>query len=491
MYLKTALEIKQSVMTGEVLATEIVEGFYHRIEAEDSKIGAFLSLCKERALEKAESIDQKRKRGEQLGKLAGVPIGVKDNIHVEGLFTTCASRMLENYKAPFHATVIERIEEEDGIVLGKLNMDEFAMGSTTRYSAFQPTHNPWDERRVPGGSSGGSAAAVAARFCPIALGSDTGGSIRQPAAFCGVVGFKPSYGAVSRYGLVAFASSLDQIGPLANSVEDIALAMDVLSGKDPKDATSQQFFSSSFQDHLSLDVPKCIGVPIGFLKDLREDIKENFFRSLAVFEQQGSQIVEIDLDILKHAVSVYYILASAEAATNLARFDGIRYGYRAENAMNMEEVYTKSRAQGFGKEVIRRILLGNYVLSAERQSLYYKKGTEIRNKIIRSFRSIFKSCDVIAMPVCSCPALLDGEVLDPVTLYLQDIYTVAVNLAYLPAIAVPSGFSMEQLPLGLQLIGPQGQDLKVCQMGYSFQEHSGIKQICPRSVSGVESWKRQ
>lgn len=487
MYLKTALELRASVVTGEVLATEIVESFYRKIEAEDSRIGAFLSLCQERALEKASQVDQKRQRGEPLGKLAGVPIGVKDNIHVEGLYTTCASKMLENYKAPFHATVVERIEEEDGIVLGKLNMDEFAMGSTTRYSAFQPTHNPWDERRVPGGSSGGSAAAVAARFCPIALGSDTGGSIRQPAAFCGVVGFKPSYGAVSRYGLVAFASSLDQIGPLANTVEDVAMAMDVLAGKDAKDATSQSFFTTSFQDSLSLEVPQRIGVPMHFLEGLREDIKENFFNALTVFERQGSQIIDVDLDILKHAVSVYYILASAEAATNLARFDGIRYGYRAPSARSMEEVYTQSRAQGFGKEVIRRILLGNYVLSAERQSLYYKKGSEIRNKIIQRFQAVFRTCDVIAMPVCSCPALLDGEVLDPVTLYLQDIYTVAVNLAYLPALAVPSGFSSEGLPLGLQIIGAQGHDLQVCQAGYSFQEHAGIKRLCPRSVSGEEA----
>lgn len=481
MYRKSALELRESVVRGEVSATAIVEDFYRRIDAEDLHVRAFLSTCQQRALEKAESVDRKRINGEPLGKLAGVPIGIKDNIHVAGVHTTCASKMLENYIAPFHATVVERIEAEDGIILGKLNMDEFAMGSTTHYSAFHPTHNPWDLSRVPGGSSGGSAAAVAARFCPIALGSDTGGSIRQPAAFCGVVGFKPSYGAVSRYGLVAFGSSLDQIGPLATTVEDIALSMDVLAGQDPKDATSRPFFTSSFQEQLSLEVPQSIGVPFSFLEGLRDDIKENFFQSLSVFEKQGSRIIEINLDILRHAVSVYYILASAEAATNLARFDGIRYGYRAPDANSMKEVYTKSRGQGFGKEVIRRILLGNYVLSAERQSVYYKKGMAIRNKIIRTFQSIFTTCDVIAMPVCSCPALLDGEILDPIALYLQDIYTVAVNLAYLPAIAVPSGLSLEGLPLGLQILGAQGQDQQVCQVGYSFQEHSQIKNLYPNA----------
>lgn len=482
MYSKSALELREAVVSGERSASEITEEFFSRIRENEKEIGAFISLCEERAKEKAAHVDAKRARGEPLGKLAGVPIGVKDNIHVLGLNTTCASRMLENYQAPFHATVIENIEAEDGIILGKLNMDEFAMGSTTRYSAFHPTHNPWDLSRVPGGSSGGSAAAIAARFCAIALGSDTGGSIRQPAAFCGVVGFKPSYGAVSRYGLVAFGSSLDQIGPITTVVEDIALAMDVLGGKDPKDATSRELFTSSFLDGLSLEVPKLIGVPLNFLEGLREDIKKNFFDSLAVFERQGSKIVDIDLDILHHAVSIYYIIASAEAATNLARFDGIRYGYRAKR-QSIQEVYECSRTEGFGKEVIRRILLGNYVLSAERQSVYYKKAASIRAKIVQTFSVAFERCDVIALPVCSCPAFEAGDILDPLALYLQDIYTVAMNLAYLPAIAVPSGFSREGLPLGLQIIGEHGKDIQVCQVGYSFQEHAQIKNICP---SGFE-----
>ncbi|WP_139414777.1 Asp-tRNA(Asn)/Glu-tRNA(Gln) amidotransferase subunit GatA [Chlamydia abortus] len=483
MYRKSALELRNAVVSGESSATAIAKYFYNRIKTEDNQIGAFLSLCEERAYEKAAIIDAKVARGEPLGKLAGVPIGIKDNIHIRGLRTTCASKMLENYIAPFDATVVERIEAEDGVILGKLNMDEFAMGSTTQYSAFHPTKNPWDLSCVPGGSSGGSAAAVSARFCPIALGSDTGGSIRQPAAFCGVVGFKPSYGAVSRYGLVAFGSSLDQIGPLTTVVEDVALAMDVFAGKDDRDATSQKFFTGSFQEALSLDVPSLIGVPMGFLDGLRDDVKENFFASLNVLERQGSRIVEVDLNILDHAVSVYYIVASAEAATNLARFDGIRYGYRSPEAHSIEDIYTISRVQGFGKEVMRRILLGNYVLSAERQNVYYKKGSAIRAKIIQAFQKAYEKCDVIAMPVCSCPAFADGEILDPTSLYLQDIYTVAMNLAYLPAIAVPSGFSREGLPLGFQVIGQKGKDQQVCQVGYSFQEHSGIKNLYPKGCN--------
>lgn len=480
MYQKSALELRNAVAQGELSATAIVKYFYNRIKEKDSRVGSFLSFCEDRAYKKAACIDERRAQGKPLGKLAGVPIGIKDNIHISGLRTTCASKMLKNYVAPFDATVVERIEAEDGIILGKLNMDEFAMGSTTQYSAFHPTRNPWDLSCVPGGSSGGSAAAVASRFCPIALGSDTGGSIRQPAAFCGVVGFKPSYGAVSRYGLVAFGSSLDQIGPLTTVVEDVALAMDVFTGKDDKDSTSRHFFTGSFQEALSLEVPQLIGVPRTFLEGLREDVKENFFVSLEVLERQGSRIVDIDLDILHHAVSVYYILASAEASANLARFDGIRYGHRSADAKTIEEVYTFSRGQGFGKEVIRRILLGNYVLSAERQSVYYKKGTAVRTKIIQDFQKAYEVCDVIAMPVCSCPAFPFGEILDPIALYLQDIYTVAVNLAYLPAIAVPSGFSREGLPLGFQIIGKHGHDQQVCQVGYSFQEHSGIKNIYPK-----------
>ncbi|SPN73194.1 Glutamyl-tRNA(Gln) amidotransferase subunit A,aspartyl/glutamyl-tRNA amidotransferase subunit A,Allophanate hydrolase subunit 2,aspartyl/glutamyl-tRNA(Asn/Gln) amidotransferase, A subunit,Amidase [Chlamydia serpentis] len=477
MYRYSALELAKAVTLGELTATGVTQHFFHRIEEAEGQVGAFISLCKERALEQAELIDIKRERGESLGKLAGVPIGIKDNIHVVGLNTTCASRMLENYRASFNATVVERIEKEDGIILGKLNMDEFAMGSTTRYSAFHPTYNPWDLSRVPGGSSGGSAAAVSAKFCPVALGSDTGGSIRQPAAFCGVVGFKPSYGAVSRYGLVAFASSLDQIGPLANTVEDVALMMDVCAGKDPKDMTSRAFFKDSFVSKLSMEVPKLIGIPRTFLEGLRDDVKENFFSSLAVFEDKGAHIIDVDLDILSHAVSIYYILASAEAATNLARFDGIRYGFRSVEAHTISDIYELSRAESFGKEVMRRILLGNYVLSAERQNIYYKKATAVRAKIIKAFKTVFEKCEILAMPVCATPAFAIGEILDPITLYLQDIYTVAMNLAYLPAMAVPSGFSKEGLPLGLQIIGEQGQDQQVCQIGYSFQEHAQIKQL--------------
>ncbi|WP_213357956.1 Asp-tRNA(Asn)/Glu-tRNA(Gln) amidotransferase subunit GatA [Chlamydiifrater phoenicopteri] len=483
MYKKTAIELKESFLQKEVSAVEIVEYFFDRVYRFDDQVQAFLHLCKDRALKKAAELDEKRAQGALLGKMAGIPVGVKDNIHIKGLPTTCASKMLEGYQAPFSATVIGALEKEDAIILGKLNMDEFAMGSSTAYSAFHPTKNPWDLDRVPGGSSGGSAAAVSARLCPIALGSDTGGSIRQPASFCGVVGFNPSYGTVSRYGLVAFASSLDRIGPLGNTVEDVALAMDVIAGRDEKDATSRDVFADgkSFSESIKrIEVPNLIGVPTSFLKDLSEDSKENFYAALEVFTKEGARVVEVDLDMLRHAVSVYYVVASAEAATNLARFDGVRYGHRCKEAKTLKDMLERSREEGFGQEVTRRILLGNYVLSSSKRKEYYGKAEALREGICRAFRKAFEVCDFIATPVCTGPAFKSGAVLDPVSLYLQDIYTVAVNLAYLPAISVPSGFSsQEKLPLGLQLIGAVGSDKELCQAAYTFQELSKLKNCCP------------
>ncbi|WP_213318604.1 Asp-tRNA(Asn)/Glu-tRNA(Gln) amidotransferase subunit GatA [Chlamydiifrater volucris] len=489
MYRKTAIELKESFLRGEVSAVEITKYFLDRTHKFEDQVRAFITFCRGRALEKAAELDERRARGEPLGKMAGILVGIKDNIHVKGLHTTCASWMLEDYMAPFSATVVESLEKEDAIIVGKLNMDEFAMGSSTAYSYFYPTRNPWDLERVPGGSSGGSAAAVAARFCPIALGSDTGGSIRQPASFCGVVGFNPSYGVVSRYGLVAFASSLDRIGPLGNTVEDVALTMDVIAGKDDKDSTSGDIFSDgkSFSDAVKyLEVPKLIGVPMSFLQDLSDDSKENFYAALEVFTKEGARIVEVDLDILKNAVSVYYVVASAEAATNLARFDGVRYGYRYRSAETLKDMMENSRIEGFGEEVVRRILLGNYVLSSSKKEEYYGRAEAIREKICRAFRSAFEICDFIATPVCAGPAFKLGEVLDPVSLYLQDVYTVAVNLAYLPAISVPSGLSsQEKLPLGLQLIGAIGSDKDLCRAAYTFQELSKIKNRCAEYFSVV------
>lgn len=482
MYKSSAVKLHEQFTAGELSAEEIVVYFLNRIDKFDSKIRSFLLVDKEYALKKARELDKKRKEGKPLGKLAGVPIGVKDNIHVKGLSTTCASKMLENYIAPINATVIDNIEAEDGIILGKLNMDEFAMGSTTLYSAFHPTYNPWNLNCVPGGSSGGSAAAVAARLCPIALGSDTGGSIRQPAAFCGVVGLKPSYGRVSRQGLVAFASSLDQIGPFATNVQDIGLIMEILGAHDPKDSTSYREKSENYLTAFSEEMAsKTIGVPKVFLEGLNEDVKNNFFQVLEVYEKIGWKIKEIDLDLLKYAVAMYYVICTAEAATNLARYDGIRFGYRSSNAKTLEEVYKKSREEGLGKEVKRRILVGNHVLSSSNKSSYYMKASQIRNALISSFEQAFQSCDFIATPVTATSALKIGEILDEISLYLQDIFTVGVNLAYLPGIAVPSGFSKKTgMPLSMQLIAPRKQDRLLCQAAYIYEQAVNWENMIPQ-----------
>ncbi len=487
MYKCAAIELREKFTSGEFSAEEIVTYFLDRIDRFDSKIRSFLLVNKELVLEKSRELDKKKKQGKSLGKLAGIPIGIKDNIHVKGLKTTCASKMLKNYIAPMNATVIDYIEAEDGIVLGKLNMDEFAMGSTTLYSSFHPTYNPWNLECVPGGSSGGSAAAVAARLCPLSLGSDTGGSIRQPAAFCGVVGLKPSYGRVSRQGLVAFASSLDQIGPFATNVKDIGLIMEVLGSHDPKDATSYkgkpENYLSVFSEEMS---SKVIGVPKIFLEDLNSDVKNNFIQALEVYERLGWKVKEIDLNLLQHAVAMYYVICTAEAATNLARYDGIRFGYRSSEARTLEEVYTKSREEALGKEVKRRILVGNYVLSSANKSSYYTKASQIRSALIESFENAFLSCDFIATPVTATSALKIGEILDEISLYLQDIFTVGVNLAYLPGIAIPSGFSKKTgMPLSIQLIAPRKQDRLLCQAAYVYEQATDWKSLIPEDFDVI------
>ncbi|MEG0037224.1 MAG: Asp-tRNA(Asn)/Glu-tRNA(Gln) amidotransferase subunit GatA [Victivallaceae bacterium] len=480
LFRKTAIELADGVRSGEFSAEEVASHFLSRVQGFDSETGAFLEVFEESVMEQAKAVDRKRREGGTLGKLAGVPIGIKDNIHIRGKNTTCASKILENYKAVFSASVIDMLEREDALLIGKTNMDEFAMGSTTANSAFRTTCNPWDLDRVPGGSSGGSAAAVSARFCPLSLGSDTGGSIRQPASFCGVVGFKPSYGRVSRYGLVAFASSLDQIGPIGTTVEDVALGMEVLGQCDERDAT----WSGKSMDNCLMAVkqaqpPKVIGVPSEFLEGLDKEVRDNFFAALAVFENLGTKIIEVNLNILRYSIAGYYVVASAEASTNLARFDGIRYGYRDPDAKTLSEVYTMTRGKGFGKEVIKRILLGTFVLSASQKKAYYETATMIRQAILRAFNKAFCNCDFVALPVCPGPAFKHNEVLDDLRLYLQDYYTVGVNLAYLPAIAIPSGFTSEGLPLGIQLIGPRDSDVNVCGAAYVYQESSGIKNKIP------------
>lgn len=481
MHRLSAEQLNQEFLNKKLSAVEITQYFLNRIEKYDGEIGAFLSLRPEKALETARSLDEKLSKNEPLGSLAGVPIAVKDNIHIRGEKTTCASKFLENYEAIFDATVVELLEKEGAIIVGKTNLDEFAMGASNEYSAFKKVHNPWDLACVPGGSSGGSAAAVSARLVPIALGTDTGGSIRQPAAFCGITGFKPSYGRVSRYGLVAFGSSLDQIGPMTTCVEDAALMMSILGTHDPKDATSLSLHSEEYLFPSAEEFKgKKIGIPYQFLQNLDPEVKEHFDRSIKTLESLGHEIIEVNLDILNYAIATYYIIATAEAAANLARFDGVRYGKRSSNAKSLKDLYELSREEGFGSEVKKRIILGTYVLSSSYQDAFYTQATKVRFKIMEEFEKAFKSCDVIATPTAPGTAfLLDAEH-DPLDLYLQDVFTTGVNLARLPAISVPCGFSRNNKPLGLQLIGSRKEDMFVCQFGHAFQSNTNYHQAIPK-----------
>ncbi len=470
----SAIAIKEKFLQGDLTAQAIAASFLNRIENYDGKIGAFLSVFKDRALAKAKKLDERKKNGDKFGKLAAIPIAIKDNILVKDELNTCASKFLTNYKAPYDATVTSLIESEDGIIIGKTNLDEFGFGSSTENSALKKTYNPWNLKCTPGGSSGGSAAAVAARMCPIALGSDTGGSIRLPAAFCGILGLKPTYGRVSRFGLVAFGSSLDQIGPLTTNTADAALALEVIARHCHKDSTSVCKPQENYVSALSSNIKGMrVGVPYHFLKHLTGDAKENFNLSIEHLKSLGAHIVDIDLDILKHSIPVYYILATAEASTNLARFDGIRYGVRSQQAKTLDDVYDLSREDGFGKEVKRRIALGTYVLSAGYKDAFYKKAQKVRTLIIQRYQEVFKTCDLVASPVAPSAAFEIGQIKDSLQMYLEDIYTISINLAGLPAVSVPSGFASNGMPLGLQLIGKQWDDAKVLNVAFAFETLTG------------------
>ncbi len=480
MHRLSAQALRELFAKGEASAADIAEKTLKRIAHHDVQIGAFLALLSERVMEKAKALDAKRKAGKPLGKLAGVPVALKDNMHIKGEISTCGSRFLQDYRAVFDATVVKLLEEQDALLIGKTNMDEFAMGSSTENSAYQLTKNPWDLTCSPGGSSGGSAAAVCARFCPIALGSDTGGSIRQPAAFCGVVGFKPTYGRVSRYGLVAFASSLDQIGPFTHTVGDTALAMEVLGSHCAHDSTSMNVGPEEYLKKMQGEIRgQTIGVPWQFLDQLQNSAKEHFEKSIEIFKSLGAKIVDVDLDLLKHSIAVYYILATAEASTNLARFDGIRYGKRSARAQTLEEVYDFSKQEGFGPEVKKRILLGTYVLSSGFQDAFYKKAQKVRTLIIQRFKTAFEKCSIIAMPTSPFTTFPLGGIQDPLQMYLQDVFTIAANMAGLPAISIPSGFDANNRPYGLQLLGPQLQDAKVLQFAHAFENAAPFAQKIP------------
>ncbi len=472
----SANALRTLFLSGKVSAIEIIKHFLDRIERIDPQVRAFLTTYPERALAQAKSLDERRFRKEPLGKMAGVPIAIKDNIHLKGELTTCASKFLENYRAPFHATVTTRLLAEDAIIIGKTNMDEFAMGTTGENSAFFPTRNPWDLTCVPGGSSSGSAAAVSARLVPLSLGSDTGGSIRMPAALTGIVGFKPTYGSVSRFGLVSYGSSLDQIGPFTHSVTDTAMIMEVIAGHCPRDATSLPKKAPSYLKGLEKPLrPGKLGVlPFTFLKHLKLDVQNSFTKAIEEMKVIGWEVVEIDLELLHHSIEVYYILVTAEAATNLARFDGIRFGRRSPHAKTLEEIYDLSRQEGFGPEVKKRLLLGTYVISSGHKDAYYVKAQRVRTLIIQELAKAFTQCDFIAMPASPLPAFAFGSVQDPVQMYLLDIYTVPANLAGLPVIALPCNFTDEKHPLGIQLMGPQNSDESLLRAALQYEKRREV-----------------
>jgi aspartyl-tRNA(Asn)/glutamyl-tRNA(Gln) amidotransferase subunit A len=474
MFTPTAIGIRKQFLSKELSAVEIINECLDRINLHNPKLNAFITVYHERAVQKAKELDARFENGEKVGRLAGIPIAIKDNIHVKGEISTCASKFLENFRPPFDSTVVRLLEAEDAIIIGKTNLDEFAMGSSNENSAMGVVRNPWNLNCVPGGSSGGSAAVVAAGMVPLSLGSDTGGSIRQPASHCGCFGLKPTYGRVSRYGLVAFASSLDQIGPFARNMEDIGLIMEVIGQHCSQDSTSSTSASENYLTQYALEgkLPLKVGVPKAYLKDLTGDAKSTFEESIETFKRMKAEIIDIDLDILKYSLSTYYILQAAEASTNLARFDGIKYGKRSEKAETLDEVYELSKEEGFGPEVKRRIMLGTFVLSSGYQDAFYKKSQQMRTLMLKQFKVSFQNCDVIAMPTCPTPAFPIGQIKDPLQMYLEDIYTICANLTGTPAISIPAGMSKNKLPLGLQLIAGQKEDVKLCSIANAFsKEH--------------------
>ena len=477
----SAAEIRRRVAGREVSCEEVTRAHLERIASVDPALGAFLMTAPERALARARALDQALAAGAEPPALAGVPVAIKDVLHVEGLPTTCGSRILEDYRPLFTATAVARLEAAGAVVLGKTNMDEFAMGSSTEHSAYQPTRNPWDPGRVPGGSSGGSAAAVAARLAPIALGSDTGGSIRQPAALCGVVGLKPTYGRVSRYGLVAFASSLDQVGPFARTVEDAALVVSAVCGHDPADATSAATPVPRFEDGLERDICGLrIGVPRRFLaQGVEAETMARFEEALAALQAAGAVLAEVELPSLPHAVATYYLVATAEASSNLARYDGVRYGLRAGDPTDLAGLYGMTRDRGFGPEVKRRIILGTFALSAGYYDAYYLRAQRVRTLIRRDFQQAFAGCDAVATPTTPRPAFRFGEkTADPLQMYLEDIFTVPANLAGLPGLSLPCGLA-EGLPVGLQLLGRPFEEETLLRLGAAYQRATGHHLLAP------------
>jgi len=471
----TIHQLHDLLVKKEVTSREATEALYQQIQEMDGKISAYLILTRKEALQQAARVDRKIAEGKEIGDLAGIPIGLKDILCTKGIRTTCGSKILQGYVPFYDGTVVRRLKERDSVFLGKLNMDEFAMGSSTENSGFQITRNPWDLDRIPGGSSGGSAAAVAADECIAALGTDTGGSIRQPAFCCGVVGMKPTYGRVSRYGLVAFASSLDQIGPITKDVEDCAILMNAISGYDPCDSTSVNVEVPDYKHSLVRDVQGIrIGIPDEyFIKGMDPDVERAVRETIGLFEKWGAEAQRISLPHTEYAVAVYYIICTAEASSNLARYDGVKYGLRSKGFKDLMGMYTQTRAEGFGQEVKRRIILGTYVLSAGYYEAYYRKASQVRTLMRRDFEEAFEKVDVIITPTAPTPAFRIGEkVKDPLQMYLSDIYTIPVNLAGIPAISIPCGFSHENLPIGLQIMGKHFDEGKLLRVAYTFEQNT-------------------
>ena len=481
---KSLRELNELIKRKEIKPTEILEELLNRIKETEPKLNAYITVTEEKARKKAEIADKELEKlsEDEIPELFGIPLSIKDNINVENVRMTCASKILENFISPYDATVIKKLRERGAIFVGKNNLDEFAMGSSTETSYFGPTRNPWDLERVPGGSSGGSAAAVSARSAIASLGSDTGGSIRQPAALCGVVGLKPTYGRVSRYGLTAFASSLDQIGPITKTVEDAAYLLNIISGQDSKDATSVRIPVPDFLENLNNEIKGLkAGLPKEyFVEGIEPEVKERVLEAVKKLESLGVEIEEISLPNTKYAVETYYIIAPAEASSNLGRFDGVRYTYRAKDYKNLIDMYCKTRAEGFGDEVKRRIMIGTYTLSAGYYDAYYLKAQKVRTLIYQGFQNAFEKVDFIVTPVSPTTAFKIGEKTDdPIKMYLSDIFTIAVNLSGLPAISIPCGFDNKNLPVGLQIIGKAFDEVTILNVANVIEKELNLNTIPP------------
>ena len=472
LYKKGLNELSELLNKKEISAREIALSFADRIETLDTEINSFITFSRDELVKNAEESDKRRSSGTELSPFDGVPVAVKDNINTKGVKTTCASKILENFIPPYNATSYEKLLSKGFLLLGKTNMDEFAMGSSTENSYFGVTRNPFDKSRVPGGSSGGSAASVAASMAPASLGSDTGGSIRQPAAFCGVTGIKPTYGRVSRFGLVAFASSLDQIGTFGRNVKDAASLLEIISGHDPKDSTSVNREVDFSGNNLNADIKgMVIGVPDEYFKGISPEIDKEIKDKIQKLEKAGARIEPLSLKFTQYAIPIYYLIATAEASSNLARYDGIKYGFRSENAANLIELYSKTRSEGFGKEVKRRIILGTYSLSSGYYDAYYLKALQGRSLIIKDFQDAFSRVDAIISPVTTTTAFKIGEMIsDPLQMYISDILTISANLSGIPALSVPAGLDSQGLPIGLQIMGNHFQEQKILNIAQAVEQ---------------------